>query len=209
MLFESRVNSIDLVMIALSAEFTQVLRFFRPDESSIVVDVGANIGGYAIRLARSAQHVIAIEPEPGNFAQLVSHIELNRLNNVTPLNVAVSDRRGRGVLHISQQSGGHSLETRAWTPGTGISVDVETILLDDVVERHRLLKIDWLKIDVERHELAVLNGADRALSMTRNLILEFDIAELAGIESLLSRHGLRIRWYDAGSENSSLIATTA
>ncbi len=204
--FGIRPGTDDLAMVALSVDPQRATRFFQPRVGDVVVDVGANVGGYALRSARMAEHVIAIEPEPSNYAQLTENVRLNHFDNVIPMHAAVSDSRGRGVLHLARDSGRHSLEADAWGKAMGQSVAVQITTLDDVVSTHGIQRIDWLKVDVERHELSVLNGGPHALDITQHLILEFELAKLRTISAVLQEHGLEILWYDAKSQNSILIA---
>src|SRR5436305_14698915 len=62
-------------------------------------------------------------------------------------------------------------------PGLGNLLEANQVFvrgrtLDQVVREHRLERIDWLKIDVEGHEIAVLESGAAALEMTRHLSLE-------------------------------------
>jgi FkbM family methyltransferase len=208
LIFFTRSESIDLAMVALSTEPIEVTRFFRPSRDSVVVDVGANIGGYSIRLAPRVHRVVAIEPEPHNYEQLLAHIRQNHITNVVPMQAAISDRRGRATFHLAEDAGRHSLESSAWGIPTGQTIEVETLLLDEVVDMQGLTSIDWLKIDVERHELAVLRGGTKALRMTRNLILEFELSQFAQVRDIVCAHGLKILWHHDHQENSYLLATS-
>jgi tRNA G37 N-methylase Trm5 len=61
-------------------------------EDDVVLDVGANIGAFTIRVARKVKRVIAIESEPQNFRLLLENIKINNIQNVLPINLAVSDK---------------------------------------------------------------------------------------------------------------------
>jgi FkbM family methyltransferase len=204
--FAIRPRTVDLAMAALTVDPTEITRRFRPERGAIVIDVGANIGGYALRAALIAERVIAVEPEASNFVRLVGNIQLNGATNVVPIQAAISDSSGYGLLHIAHDSGRHSLEEDSWGTDTGQNAQVPLRTLDEIVMSEHLNHINWLKIDVERHELAVLSGARRALSITQNLILEFELSKLAAIKTILSAHGLHIVWYEPHARNSVLIA---
>ncbi|MEM3739743.1 MAG: FkbM family methyltransferase [Candidatus Korarchaeum sp.] len=78
-------------------------------EGGIFVDVGANVGGYAIRAAKSA-HVYAFEPHPRNFYLLELNAKLNRrLDNIRAFQVAVGSYSGKAKLAVSDHHGWHSL----------------------------------------------------------------------------------------------------
>jgi hypothetical protein len=77
---------------------------FEPKEGEIIVDVGANIGVYSLYCSQkvcSKGNVIAIEPEPRNFAILLHNIGLNKMSNVTALNLCISDHSGKVKLFLT------------------------------------------------------------------------------------------------------------
>ncbi len=151
--------------------------WFDPKPGEVVVDIGAHIGRYTLIAAKHRSRVISIEPDPSNFAMLKSNIRLNRFWNVVPLQMAVSDSSGKRPFFLAGggDTGTSSLEPDwFWTLDEGVrrKVEVECETLDRLVARLDLERIDWLKIDVEGHEIPVLEGAKQALGRTKRLILE-------------------------------------
>ena len=57
-------------------------------------------------------------------------------------------------------------------PRTGPIIHVPADTLDHLVRSRGVERIDWLKIDVEGHEISVLEGGRAALSLTKRIILE-------------------------------------
>jgi len=139
---------------------------------SVVVDVGANVGAFSIFAARWAARVVAFEPEPGNFACLQRNIELNNLGSVRALNMAVANTTGTQQFCVAEQqhSGSHSFFLERYDE----AIDVETICLEDLLEKEGLGVIDFLKLDCEGMEIDILNGLSVAVSrrITR-IALEF------------------------------------
>jgi FkbM family methyltransferase len=137
---------------------------------TVVVDVGANVGHYALVAAaalRGTGEVLAYEPEPGTFRELVQNVDLNGFANVVARPVAVSDRRGTTQLFVdSENEGGHSL-AEANTRRAGGPVTVETVPLDQ--ECHGR-DVSVLKIDAQGAEGAVLRGAMETLSRCRAVV---------------------------------------
>jgi len=82
-------------------------------------------------------------------------LERNKVTNVIPLQLAVSETEGE--MQVSSAAGS-SVITQA---GTGLSVKVTTI--DKFVEANKLPRVDFIKMDVEGHELKVLEGADETI----------------------------------------------
>ena len=121
-----------------------------------VVDIGANLGHYTMVAARAGASVRAYEPDPGTFAELVANLQLNGFANVTPVQAAVSDRRGKASFFVdAANSGGHSLaRENALSPGAAI--EVPTVRLDDELAGG---EIDILKIDAQGAEGQILEGA--------------------------------------------------
>ncbi|OEU74377.1 MAG: hypothetical protein BA864_05970 [Desulfuromonadales bacterium C00003093] len=57
------------------------------DSDMIVLDIGANVGGFTLRAARKAKHVYAVEPVMGEY--LRKNIALNDVANITQLDCGV------------------------------------------------------------------------------------------------------------------------
>jgi tRNA G37 N-methylase Trm5 len=87
---------------------TELLRkLIKPGD--VVLDVGANIGYYAVLFGRwvgDGGWVIAVEPEPDNFSLLCRNLAANGSSNVIPLPVAASDRFGELALYLSSDNKG-------------------------------------------------------------------------------------------------------
>ncbi len=90
-----------------SKTLAYVLR--RLTKGGVFVDVGANVGGYAIRAAKTAR-VYALEPEPRNFHLLKLNVKLNQKCDVVRVfQVAAGSSSGKAKLFISDYHGRHSL----------------------------------------------------------------------------------------------------
>jgi FkbM family methyltransferase len=140
----------------------------------IAVDVGAHIGIETLMLSQWVGpdgQVVSIEPDPGNCKVLTTNLRLNAVSNVEVMQVAVSDRRdkmqfiqGKGLL--SRLAG--DLDLPASDPESRISVQVNT--LDELFTSGKPT-VDFVKIDVEDSEAAVLHGAHRLLFETKPIVL--------------------------------------
>jgi FkbM family methyltransferase len=125
------------------------------------VDVGANVGVHAVRLAKLAgQHgqVIAIEPDPEIMRRAQRNVALNGLETVKLVNAAASDQPGE--MELYRPSPWDTNRARASLLHhpylTGAATTVPVITLDDVCADER---VSLIKIDVEGHEAAVVHGA--------------------------------------------------
>lgn len=120
------------------------------EKNNIVVDIGANIGYYTLLMALNQAKVFSYEPEPKNFKLLQKNVNLNNFSsNVKLYNKAVSNYNGFSKLFLVEGAPGmHTLSNNRFDSN---SIDVEVTKLN-------LDKIDFAKIDVEGHELHVLEG---------------------------------------------------
>ena len=147
------------------------------EDAELFVDVGANVGLYALTVAHAwpERRVIAVEPLPENLEKLRRATTLNALTNVTVVAGVVAAEAGRTQFHVNPLSdGGGSLVAftayqtgdivrdavayRAAHPDFIATVDVETIPLDSLVTTRSVLKVD-----VEGAEERVLRSGERAL----------------------------------------------
>jgi FkbM family methyltransferase len=148
------------------------------------IDVGANVGAVTLHLAKlvgSQGQVVAVEPGPPYFERLGHNLELNPKigDRVTPVKVGLAD--APGTLHWQADPNAPDnawmFDVKPWeAAGPGTPIPVET--LDGLVERLRLPKVDFIKIDVESMELEVLRGGRRTLQGFRPVVL-FETMEWA------------------------------
>ncbi len=136
----------------------------------IAIDVGANIGVYTWHLRRLAKRVVAYEANPALAARLRDAFAGDMRVDVRAC--AVSERAGRVTLQVPVYAGkaNDALGSVAGKfPGSPElrTHEVESRRLDD--EAH--LDVGFLKIDVEGHEKAVLEGARELISRERPTIL--------------------------------------
>src|SRR5205085_1401318 len=90
-----------------------IKKIIRPEY--IVLDIGANIGYYTLLMAKQVKQVFAFEPEQRNFELLQKNIDLNKLDNVDPRNVAASANSGKSTLYLCESNRGmHRLYKSEW-----------------------------------------------------------------------------------------------
>jgi FkbM family methyltransferase len=126
----------------------------RPGDT--VVDCGAAEGLFSLVASRVAGRVYAIEPSPTWIAALRQ--TFRDAPAVSVLECALGSERG-----MAQLSAG-VLDSRLTDGGAGEPVTVETV---DALFHDRGLRVDYLKADLEGHELEMLRGARETIRSCR------------------------------------------
>jgi FkbM family methyltransferase len=121
-----------------------------------VIDVGANIGIFSLLASRAVAPggaVYAFEPETENFSLLRENLLRNAAGNVCAHQLAVAASPGHVALHIGNETGMHSLQSREGVD-TGQVQHVEAVTLAKVLDE--VGRCDYLKMDCEGGELEIL-----------------------------------------------------
>lgn len=137
-------------------------------EESVIIDIGANVGTHSIVFAHAAKNgkVIAIEPSREVYPILLKNTVRT---NITPLQLAISDRNGSVVFHVASDDGYSGLKD------TGMKAiintyDVLSLSLDTLMAMLNLPRLDLIKIDVEGLENEVLAGAEETIRIYKPYI---------------------------------------
>jgi len=126
------------------------------------LDVGAHVGKYALKIAKVVGDgglVVAFEPMPNNYRALIEGTKLNDLNNVIALDKAAWNKKCELRLFVAPSTYTSSIKTD-FSLGY-VKVVAETI--DNVVKSLGIKRVDWIKVDVEKAEIEVLQGAQNTL----------------------------------------------
>lgn len=138
---------------------------------STVLDIGANRGIYSYLLSKKVGghgNVHAFEPQPEMVVELHRMKQWFGLSNLVIHPIALSSAGGMAPLNrISPGDGGASLEP---DPPFSDPLMVPTVSLDEVLLHEGVTAVDFIKCDVEGHELKVFEGAVGTMEKCRPLI---------------------------------------
>jgi len=188
------------------------------------LDIGANYGQYTrvlSKLVSTEGRVFAFEPCSATFTGLKKTIQLLRLNNVVPVQTALSKSSGISALKIPiKQDGTHGVSlayTGTDTRREFIEERITTISLDEFAEKHELRSLSFIKCDVEGAEFQVLSGGEKTLKKYHpSILLEINLAHLSRhndkpeeLEKFISGLGYRFyKWENNDFRKVNTVADT-
>lgn len=150
-----------------------------------VLDIGGSHGQFAREAFRYFPEapIYSFEPIPECYEELRALRE--QIPNLQPMNVALSDHDGEQELWLSGFRDSSSLQVmlpahvEAW-PNTAIEgrITVRVARLDIVAPTLALVEPIFAKLDVQGHELAVIEGGRETLSRCQRLMIECNFAPL-------------------------------
>lgn len=160
-------------------------------QSEIFLDVGANVGAYAVLMTalKSVQTVHALEPSPETLAELKENVRLNSLNIHVHALAASSKRKTLHFGIVNTFSGANSVIDTSIHNEFERAIEVQAAPLDEVFDyRGRRLCI---KIDIEGHEREALVGMEQLLSNNEVILQIEDYSDVEGeLTEMLALHGL-------------------
>ncbi|MEA5580569.1 FkbM family methyltransferase [Nodularia harveyana UHCC-0300] len=175
------------VLISEQDWFEKEMEFWRNSikPGMTVIDVGANVGVYTFSAALkvgSQGRVFAVEP----FSVCVNSLEETcRINQLSWVNVcagAASDRNGniKLLLHSANELNQVVSEDEAEKMTGQAFQEAKCFTLDSLVQQENITQVDFLKLDAEGHEMAVLVGSEKLITEFAPVILYENIAGSQG-----------------------------
>lgn len=156
----------------------QYLGFANLKEGDIAIDLGSYSGLTSICFSKAVGatgKVVALEPDPVNHAcvepNLAAHREKSGLDNIVLMRAAASPQSG--TLRLSSEGAMGSALTSIVGTFRGETIEVEGISLADLVSHHGLPRVDFIKMDIEGAELALITESAEFFSRYRpRLVIE-------------------------------------
>ena len=164
-------------------EATRVFKsFLKPGQT--VIDIGANIGYYALieaGLIMASGRIYAIEPSPNNLRILKKSIELNNYSDFVNVELgAISDKSGTAKLHLAERSNLHTLN-RVPVMDDYVkfkeTIEVPMFSIDDFVKIKKIKpsSIDVIRMDIEGHEVEAFEGMTQTLNEIGAVVVFIEI----------------------------------
>lgn len=144
-----------------------------------VIDIGANIGYYTLLFAKlvgARGKVIGFEPVLDNFEFLQKNIELNNYSWVDLHRLALADKASEMDMYVGEisQTTSSFIKENILYESSINRVAVQSVALDEFLQERNIEKVDFIKLDVQGYEEAVVRGARNLLtSQNLSILMEF------------------------------------
>lgn len=156
--------------------------------SDVVFDIGANTGIYSL-VARSINPsaiIYAFEPSLHTIEKLRQNNSINRFDIICE-QLAVSNENGEQVFFDTPDPNQTSAslspdKLKDWEGHYGIIVEypVKTVTLSKYIEEHAIKNADLIKLDIEMHEPAAIEGLGKYLTLYKPIIIIEVLSDKAG-----------------------------
>jgi FkbM family methyltransferase len=160
----------------------------------VIFDVGANIGDYSflVRQHIPKATIYAFEPSVSCYGKLTENLKERSDPGIQPINIGFSDVEKTVELYSYAVDGREcsmlsSIDKRLPTQVLQVDVSsserIQTSTIDIFRKSQGIERIDFLKLDVEGHEIAILKGAERAIASGAISLIQFEF----GPQNIYSR----------------------
>ncbi|GIV22795.1 MAG: FkbM family methyltransferase [Bacteroidia bacterium] len=136
--------------------------------SEVGMDIGAHRGYWTLTYARNAptlQQVFLFEPHPENYAYLLQNLARNHFSQAIPLPYAVWNKPTRLELRAQPAQTEHA--SFGFTVTEKSTGSIPATSADAFVKALAVKRLDWIKIDAEGAEVAIVEGAQETLQTLR------------------------------------------
>ncbi len=149
----------------------------------VVFDIGANVGDYSILVKKYLPHSVLYAFEPCEATATIFEEKTATLSGVSFHRLGFSDSDGSATIYSYDLEGESasvlaSLEMRRPTQHGRIDVasamEVKISTIDNFCAQQQVERIDFLKLDIEGHELKALQGGARMLGEQRIDTIQFE-----------------------------------
>ena len=174
---------------------------------SVVFDLGANVGSYALLAIALGHQVVALEPGFANFARLCDNLVLNNwLDKCVPIQAAVAGMTRLDWFQYRDLTAGAASHLIGQPPGQHPVFfhrqAIQVWRLDDLIATFKLPQPQYLKLDIDGGESQALAGAEETLKGVQGMMAEVKPQQEAAILAYLAKRGFELvgRWDERGGK---------
>ena len=170
-------------------------KYYEFSEGDIVLEIGAYIGMYAIKIAQKVGkkgRIIAIEAMKNNFEILQKNIKSNKAENIIAINKAIWHEQG--ILHFYATTKQVNSAVKDFLKDEK-TIDVESETIDNIVKNNNLKKVDFIRIQVNGAEKKVLLGMEETFKLKPKLMVTALHTNKNEIANFLQAKGYKTKIY--------------
>lgn len=142
---------------------------YTPSAGDIIFDIGAGRGEDSIPFSHDIGKngkVISIEANPRSFIFLKNECEINNIENIIPLNIAIVGSK----KDVYIEDNGDWI-TNALSKHENNSIKIEGDTLDSVCSKLNINKINFLKMNIEGAELEAIDGMSESIKLIEKICI--------------------------------------
>lgn len=142
---------------------------FIDKNDKVILDLGANIGLFAIHVAPWAERIVCLEPTPSHF-KLLEQLT-SEFKNIERVQVAIAPKDGKVTFYTEP----NNTTMNSLIPRSGGSFQVEGYSLKTIMDKFNLQNVDFIKMDIEGSENIVLNDetVSHIINHVPKILIEF------------------------------------
>ena len=171
----------------------------------VVMDIGANIGYYALMEAKAVGKtgiVYAIEPVPANMSLLKRNISLNNYKNIETFETAIGGENKKDYICITTKSNWCAMadnKNKEKNMKFKYRIPVKVLKLDTFIKDKRFP--DIIRMDVEGYETEIIKGMEGILQCRKPLKIFIELHSFMikdkgiGILKKLEESGFKIKYF--------------
>lgn len=137
------------------------------NKEDVVLEIGANIGYYALLESRLCKKIYAIEPVKTNVDTLKENIQLNNYTNIEVFQIAIGEKIGTEKMYISEKANWHNFY-KCQDCKTTEEIPMDTI--NNFLKNKEFPS--FVRMDVEGYELKIIRGMSRCLDKIDKMFIE-------------------------------------
>jgi FkbM family methyltransferase len=150
-------------------------RFISKD--STIIDIGGHAGQFTKIFSKLSPKGHVYTFEPGNYAYSILKImkKIKHLQNVSIFKMGISSDNALGTLSVPIKASGSIGYGRSCVGNKvfekSINEEIELTTLDTFLKKQKISHVTFIKIDVEGHEVSVLEGAQETIKNHRPTVM--------------------------------------
>jgi FkbM family methyltransferase len=208
--FDHRIVPIEILNFDFyeKDEINLILKLIKKNDT--ILDIGANIGWYSLKIAKNINSVriLSFEPIPKTFKYLKENIYLNQISGIKTLNYGFSDEE-KYITFYYYPEGSCNASTVNLSGRTDVDKITCRLITLDKFTKNEDIAVDFIKCDVEGSELFVFKGGIETIKRDKPIIFTELLRKWAAkfnyhpndVLSLLKEKGYRCFTINCGNLN--------